>query len=488
MPPKKRQGPASLISESPLPKTRGKRVASSERTDGTPKSPRKSPRIQSVDTTGSSPKRGRAIVSSVPNDSAPPAPAPTVTSFAAKRADRRKQAKKKRRTASGVVPSTIRAQAMTTPAISDDDEQEDQPRSLRVRKYHHDINEIVFRQMELKDCASSYHLGEKVFTAKRFPSLYRTFDQFEVIEKLSGDSSMCLVAEHQKKVVGFVLGCVITKRKGKGADKYGYIEWVAVDPGYQRCGVGTRLCAMVVDVMLEEGIKRLSADTGADNGPAIKFLTKLGFGERKAHVYMSQNLDDRHERHERHEREDRDRDREQDVRSRRSNSVHSGDRSERKRGEHSAVIVRQMELDDLHAVFQLGERMFTAERFPNLYLGWDEYEVMDMFDTDSQSCLVAEYQQQIVGFVLGNTIEKSRSAWTYGYLRWLGVSPDVQRLGVGRKLYSAFQDLMEEEKVRMLIIDTQADNLPAIKFFTNMGFGSQSDHFYFSRPAGRLEN
>jgi len=63
------------------------------------------------------------------------------------------------------------------------------------------------------------------------------------------------------------------------------------------------------------------------------------------------------------------------------------------------------------------------------------------------------------------------------------VSPDVQRLGVGRKLYSAFEELMMEEKVRMLIIDTQADNVPAIRFFTSMGFGSQSDHFYFSRKA-----
>lgn len=79
---------------------------------------------------------------------------------------------------------------------------------------------------------------------------------------------------------------------------------------------------------------------------------------------------------------------------------------------------------------------------------------------------------------------------------WLGVSPDVQRLGVGKKLYLAFEELMMEEKVRMLIIDTQvfqywiqsnnvvqADNIPAIKFFTSMGFGSQSDHFYFSRKA-----
>lgn len=37
---------------------------------------------------------------------------------------------------------------------------------------------------------------------------------------------------------------------------------------------------------------------------------------------------------------------------------------------------------------------------------------------------------------LGTTIEKRHSSWKYGYLLWLGVSPQAQRLGVGKKLFS----------------------------------------------------
>jgi hypothetical protein len=36
------------------------------------------------------------------------------------------------------------------------------------------------------------------------------------------------------------------------------------------------------------------------------------------------------------------------------------------------VSVRQMEIDDLAAVFHLGERLFTAREAPNLYRTWDE--------------------------------------------------------------------------------------------------------------------
>ena len=43
------------------------------------------------------------------------------------------------------------------------------------------------------------------------------------------------------------------------------------------------------------------------------------------------------------------------------------------------LIVREMELEDLPKVFALGERLFTAEKWPNLYRTWDEYEVIELF-------------------------------------------------------------------------------------------------------------
>jgi len=69
---------------------------------------------------------------------------------------------------------------------------------------------------------------------------------------------------------------------------------------------------------------------------------------------------------------------------------------------------------------------------------------------------------------------------------WLGVAPEVQRFGVGKRLFNAFHDLMVEDGCRIIMIDTQADNVPARKFFERAGFGSLESHVYFRYVKSRL--
>lgn len=144
------------------------------------------------------------------------------------------------------------------------------------------------------------------------------------------------------------------------------------------------------------------------------------------------------------------------------------------------LVVRQMEIDDLAEVFHLGEKIFTARQVPNLYRTWDEYEVINLFQGDPDFCLVGEVDDEIVGFILGTTIEKAHSAWKYGHLVWLGIEPEFQRQGIAVKLFKHFQDLMLESGVRMLLTDTEADNLPALYFFRKMGFGQPQQHIYMT--------
>lgn len=139
-----------------------------------------------------------------------------------------------------------------------------------------------------------------------------------------------------------------------------------------------------------------------------------------------------------------------------------------------------MEIDDLAEVFHLGEKLFTAREVPNLYRTWDEFEVISLFQSDSEFCLVAEIDEQIVGFALGTTVTKAHSAWKYGHLVWLGTDPAYQSQGIASKLFNRFRDVMLEEGVRMLIVDSEADNLPALYFFRKMGFGSPQEHIYLS--------
>ena len=150
------------------------------------------------------------------------------------------------------------------------------------------------------------------------------------------------------------------------------------------------------------------------------------------------------------------------------------------KGKCPFIKIRQMEIDDLPVVFHLGERLFSAEKAPNLYRTWDQYEVVDLFNADSEFCMVAEMDDKITGFALGTTVTKSRSAWKYGYLIWLGVEPSHHRFGVAQRLFNRFKDLMLKTGVRMLLVDTEAENLPALHFFRKQGFGNPQQHIYLS--------
>lgn len=154
--------------------------------------------------------------------------------------------------------------------------------------------------------------------------------------------------------------------------------------------------------------------------------------------------------------------------------------SEEEKNKRISVKIREMEIDDLAYVFHLGEEIFSVENAPNTYRTWDEYEVIELYYADSEFCIVAEVDEQIVGFALATTITKARSAWKYGHLIWLGVHPDYQRSGVAERLFKRFREIMLANKVRMLVVDTDAENLPALRFFRKLGFGNPTRHIYMT--------
>jgi ribosomal protein S18 acetylase RimI-like enzyme len=147
---------------------------------------------------------------------------------------------------------------------------------------------------------------------------------------------------------------------------------------------------------------------------------------------------------------------------------------------NSDIEIRLAEIDDLAAIFHLGEKVFTPQEVSNLYRTWDEYEVTGLFNSEPDYLLVAEAEDRVVGFAMGTTIEKSRSAWNYGHLLWLGVDPDFARMGAGSLLFDRFREIMEKKSVRMLMVDTQADNDAAIRFFSRKGFENPTDHIYMT--------
>jgi ribosomal protein S18 acetylase RimI-like enzyme len=145
-----------------------------------------------------------------------------------------------------------------------------------------------------------------------------------------------------------------------------------------------------------------------------------------------------------------------------------------------ALRIREMTIDDFPEVFHIGEEVFTADYSQSLYRTWDEYEITTLFNSDNELCLVAEAGDHILGFALGTTVKKHNSPWKYGYLVWLGVRRNIQQGGVGSGLFKEIRRRMKDQGVRMIIIDTSADNQPAIRFFAKQGFADVQEHVYMS--------
>jgi ribosomal protein S18 acetylase RimI-like enzyme len=154
-------------------------------------------------------------------------------------------------------------------------------------------------------------------------------------------------------------------------------------------------------------------------------------------------------------------------------------------GDQEQLRIREMTIDDFSAIFHLGEKLFTSDYSPSMYRTWDEYEITTLFNSDSDLCLVAELDENLLGFALGTTVEKNNSAWKYGYLVWIGVRPGLQQGGVGDKLFREIKRRMVEQGVRMMIIDTDADNEAGIRFFKKQGFDNIQQHVYMTLNLSR---
>lgn len=152
---------------------------------------------------------------------------------------------------------------------------------------------------------------------------------------------------------------------------------------------------------------------------------------------------------------------------------------------YNSIYIRNMEIDDIAPVYHLGEDIFTSDLYPYLYRTWDEWEVIGLYNTDPEYCLVAEIDEQLAGFVLGTIINKA--TWTYGYIIWLGVNPNFQRRGVGDKLVDKLVERMIEDGVRFMLVDTDPANTPAVKFFTRKGFGNTRQHIFLSMNLSKHE-
>jgi ribosomal protein S18 acetylase RimI-like enzyme len=148
----------------------------------------------------------------------------------------------------------------------------------------------------------------------------------------------------------------------------------------------------------------------------------------------------------------------------------------------SPIEIREMDIDDIAAVFHLGEKLFTSDLYPYIYRTWDPWEVTSAHNTDPDYSMVADIDGQLAGFILGTIISKETSL--YGYILWLGVAPNFQRRGVADLLVDKLVERLINDGAGYMMVDTDPENESAVKFFHRKGFSNVRRHIFLSMDLG----
>ncbi|MCB4203979.1 GNAT family N-acetyltransferase [Deferribacterales bacterium Es71-Z0220] len=144
----------------------------------------------------------------------------------------------------------------------------------------------------------------------------------------------------------------------------------------------------------------------------------------------------------------------------------------------AGIIFRGIKLQDLAEIYSLGEKVFTLQKYPNLYRIWDESEVTEFFVNNRESCFVAECEGKIVGFILSYVVNKARIR--YGYLVWLCVDSDYEAKGVASQLFDEFKTYMKDKGIKNLFVDVEKSNQRALNFFRRKGFCEPKEQIYLT--------
>jgi ribosomal protein S18 acetylase RimI-like enzyme len=144
--------------------------------------------------------------------------------------------------------------------------------------------------MQLEDLAGVFELGCRLFRPDRLPTLYRCWDESDILKLYENHKETCLVAaDSDERILGFALGSVM--EKPGSAWRYGWLEWLGVDPFHKRLRIAQRLIGRLQDRLVEKQVRIMLVDTDEGNRSALALFHKLGFGQELRHVFLSLNLE-----------------------------------------------------------------------------------------------------------------------------------------------------------------------------------------------------
>ena len=137
------------------------------------------------------------------------------------------------------------------------------------------VNTREFRITDYDDALQLWHRVEGLEIAEGD-------DREGIAQFLARNSGLSRVAVDRSAIVGVAL-CGHDGRRG-------HIYHLAIDPGYQGCGLGKRLLDECLDGLRRAGIKRVIIMVADDNERGTKFWERVGWKKIPGAILMGIDL------------------------------------------------------------------------------------------------------------------------------------------------------------------------------------------------------
>jgi GNAT superfamily N-acetyltransferase len=127
-------------------------------------------------------------------------------------------------------------------------------------------------------------------------------------------------------------------------------------------------------------------------------------------------------------------------------------------------IIRKAERSDVAAIFALIQELALYEKAPEQVTNTADQLAIDLFEKDLCEAIVAEKENQVVGFALYYT---SYSTWKGAclYLEDFYVVESERQHGIGQLLFDSVLETAKDRKVQRMDWQVLTWNEPAIRFY-----------------------
>jgi ribosomal-protein-alanine N-acetyltransferase len=121
------------------------------------------------------------------------------------------------------------------------------------------------------------------------------------------------------------------------------------------------------------------------------------------------------------------------------------------------IKIRTFAPEDIFKIIKLASITLTEQYNPGLFSYF--------YETFKKGFIVAEFNTEIIGFILGIKIN-----YKVAKILMFAVSPLYRKKRIGSELLNEFKKRMIEEKIKYIELEVKTDNIKAINFYQRNGF------------------